>query len=151
MSNAKKSCQRYRAPANIQSSGNTGCFQLLQDADRMSRQNILLRRLTGATVGDLGDALNELETYKTTLDAFDDVHKQQIEQMRATVGERARTLTSEAERLFALWTQFRPSGDVLAVEGDQLSTDVEFIRSSQEKFAALAEQYDALRLDFISV
>lgn len=116
-----------------------------QEAERLSRQNVLLRRLTGTTIGDLVDTLNQLEAYKAMLDAFQDVHKQQIEQMRATVGERIRILTVEAERLHAHWQQFRPMGDVLAAEGDRLSSDVDFIRTSQERFAALAEQYETLK------
>ncbi|KAI6195343.1 Cytoplasmic dynein 2 heavy chain 1 [Aphelenchoides besseyi] len=114
---------------------------------RLNQQNVLLRRLTGNGVSDLGELNNDLERYKHLLEMFDEVIREQVDQMKATIGDRVKQLTNEAERLNAHWTQFKPSGDVLQAKGDVLTQNIEFIREHQEKFAALALQYENLKLE----
>lgn len=66
--------------------------------------------------------------------------------MRESMGDRIKQLEMEAERLYAHWTQFRPSAQTLVDEDtDSLRKSIEFIREHRQKFESLAEQYESLR------
>uniref|UniRef100_A0A1I7SEA2 Cytoplasmic dynein 2 heavy chain 1 n=1 Tax=Bursaphelenchus xylophilus TaxID=6326 RepID=A0A1I7SEA2_BURXY len=115
--------------------------------NRLNEQNSLLRRWTGAGVTDLNEVSNEFEKYKNMLEMFDDVIKEQVDNMKANIADRIKQLANDAELVYAHWKQFKPTGDVLMAENDVLTKNVEFIRECQKKYDGLMEQYESLRDD----
>lgn len=66
--------------------------------------------------------------------------------MKESMGDRIKQLEIDAERLFAHWSQFRPSAQTLVDDDPEaLHKSVEFIREHQQKFDVLNEQYESLR------
>lgn len=66
--------------------------------------------------------------------------------MKESMGDRVKQLEMDAERLYAHWTQFRPSANTMLDEdGDALRKSLEFIREHQQKFDSLNEQYESLK------
>lgn len=69
--------------------------------------------------------------------------------MKESMGDRVRQLEMDAERLYAHWTQFRPSPNQMMDEDtDALRKSLDFIREHQQKFESLNEQYESLRYVF---
>lgn len=66
--------------------------------------------------------------------------------MKESMGDRVKQLEMDAERLYAHWTQFRPSANTMLDEdSDALRKSLEFIREHQQKFDSLNEQYESLK------
>ncbi|CAD5207663.1 unnamed protein product [Bursaphelenchus okinawaensis] len=114
---------------------------------RLNDQNALLRRWTGTGVGDLNQVANDFERYQNMLEMFDDVIKEQVDNMKANIADRIKQLTNDAELVYAHWKQFKPTGDVLSTDNDGLAKNIGFIRECQKKYDGLIEQYENLRND----
>jgi hypothetical protein len=66
--------------------------------------------------------------------------------MKENMGDRIKQLEIDAERLFAHWSQFRPSAQTMTDDNPEtLHKSVGFIREHQQKFETLNEQYESLR------